>query len=137
MKKTLFLILGIGILATSCAKHTINSLMIDRDADTQEWHIDNRLLAHEIKLLQVKEIKEGDLLYVNVQLENTWRRPITGKIKVEFYDEHGVQMDNPWGWRPITLEAHQKPWFKFMAPKTEDKISKIRIMTRGIGKASM
>ncbi|MCK4307348.1 DUF1425 domain-containing protein [candidate division WOR-3 bacterium] len=136
MKKSLFLIIGAGILVLCCSS-TINSLFVHRDMGTHEWQIDNPFLAKDIKVLGVKEVKEGSLLYVNVLLKNSWYKPITGKVKVEFYDRNGVQLENPWGWHPITLESHQEEWFKFMAPKIEKEISKIKIMIRGIGKASM
>ncbi|GAI64458.1 unnamed protein product, partial [marine sediment metagenome] len=37
---------------------------------------------------------------------------------------------NPWGWHPLLLESHQEEWFKFIAPKTEDQITKIKVMIR-------
>jgi len=136
MKRYFLYIIGVVLILAGCA-HTINSLYISKDTATHTWHIDNPFLAKDIKVLDVKEIKIGNMLYVNVLLKNMWYRPISAKIKVNFYDKNGVQLENPWGWRPIILEAHQEEWYKFMAPKEAKEISGIKIMIRGIGKASM
>jgi len=112
-----------------CA-HTINYVRIYRTGEMQ-WQIDNPFLARDLKIEEVKEIQKGDLLYIAVRLHNTWFRPISGKIKAEFYDENGVQLENPWGWHPIILEAHQDEWIEFMAPRVSSKISSVKIMVRG------
>ena len=38
--------------------------------------------------------------------------PIGGKLKVQFYDTNGYQLDDPWGWKQIMLESLQEQWFK-------------------------
>ncbi len=111
--------------------------MINRESGETKWQIDNPLLARDIVVKDVKEITKDNILYVNILIKNGWYRPISGKIKVEFYDQYGIQLDNPWGWHPLLLESHQEEWFKFIAPKTEDQITKIKVMIRGIGKYSM
>mgnify|MGYP000207820528 CR=1 FL=1 len=132
MKKFfIFLILILG----GCA-HTINYVRIYRGSGVQ-WQIDNPFLAKDLKIEEVKEIQKGELLYIAVRLRNTWFRPISGKIKAEFYDENGIQLENPWGWHPILLEANQDEWIEFMAPRVASKISSVKIMIRGIGTVKM
>jgi hypothetical protein len=127
------IVLIIAVLVGCLPKATINSLVISRDVGSREWHIDNPILAQDLEILDVKEVQEGDLLYVNVLLQNTLYRPKSAKVKVEFYDRDGVQLENPWGWRPIILESHQEEWYRFMAPKSAKEISAIKIMVRGVG----
>jgi hypothetical protein len=114
-------------------KDTINTLTLYRHTGEREWQIDNPQGAWDVRVLDVREIQEGDILYVNLLIENSWHRPKHTKVKVEFFDRRGIQLDNPWGWRPVVMEAHQQEWFKFMAPKAEEEISKIKVMLRGIG----
>jgi len=121
----------------NCPRATINYALINRESGMTEWQIDNPLLAHDIVIKDVKETVKDNLLFVNILIENGWYRPINGKIKVAFYDASGVQLDNPWGWHPLLLESHQEEWFKFIAPKAEDHVTKIKVMVRGIGKYSM
>lgn len=120
----------------NCPRATINYVMINRESGETKWQIDNPLLARDIVIKDVKEITKNNILYVNILIKNGWYRPISGKIKVEFYDQSGIQLDNPWGWHPLLLESNQEEWFKFIAPKTEDQIMKIKVMIRGIGKYS-
>ena len=135
MIKKIGILLFFILIFTGCSS-TINSVKITRQQNQPtgfKWQVDNPFLADDIHVLEVKEIKKGSLLYVAVKLQNTWYNPISAKLKVEFYDKDGVALDNPWGWHPIILEAHQASWFKFMAPKQAKEISAVKIMIRGIG----
>lgn len=138
LMKSFITLVGVSLLSCMLLpKHTINSVVIHRGSGTEEWLIDNPFLTRDIKILEIKETKEGNLLFINVLIKNTWYRPIHAKIKVEFYDRKGIQIENPWGWHPLILETHQEEWFKFMAPLPEKEIGKIKIMLRGIGQVSM
>ncbi len=125
----------IVVLAAGCYAR-INSVIINRNAQTRSWDVDNILLAHDIRVLDVKEEVKDDMLYINVQIKNGWGAPIGGKLKVLFFDQSGVQLDDPWGWRQLMLESYQEQWFKFIAPGKADDISRLRIMVRGINKYS-
>ncbi|MEO0081433.1 MAG: hypothetical protein ABIL25_03950 [candidate division WOR-3 bacterium] len=129
-----FCVLGaVSLLACSAR---INSVIIDRDAGTRRWDIDNPFLANDIKILDVKEEEKNDALFVSILVRNGWGVRIGGLMKVQFYDRSGVQLDDPWGWHQINLESSQEEWFKFMAPKKADEISRIKVMVRGINKYS-
>jgi len=123
-------------LSLSCA-HTINSVTIYRHPSESlkkiEWKIDNPILANSVKIQSVKELRKGNLYYVAVQLKNTWYKPISAKLRVEFYDNNGVALENPWGWHPIIIEANQDAWFEFMAPKPLDEIGAVKVMIRDMG----
>ena len=134
----LCILLGVSLVyLVGCPRATINYAIINRISGETRWQIDNPFLAHDIEIKDVKEVIKDDVLFVNILLKNGWYRPISVKIKVEFYDLNGIQIDNPWGWHQLLLESHQEEWFKFIAPKTEEQITKIKVMIRGIGKYSM
>ncbi|MFO7639657.1 MAG: hypothetical protein R6X14_10265 [bacterium] len=128
--KRLLVLAGLVLLLGCSAR--INSVIIDRDAGTRRWDVDNIFLANDIKVLDVKEeVKEG-ALFVDILIRNGWAMPIGGKLKVQFYDRRGVELPDPWGWKPIQLESSQEQWFRAIAPRPADEISRMKIMTRGI-----
>jgi hypothetical protein len=137
--KRRYVALGLAVavvaLAAGCYAR-INSVIINRNTQTRAWDVDNILLAHDIRVLDVKEEVKDDMLYVNVLIKNGWGAPLGGKLKVLFFDQNGVQLDDPWGWRQLMLESYQEQWFKFIAPAKEDDISRLKIMVRGINKYS-
>lgn len=127
-------VLAFVVLAGCSAR--INSVIINRETGSRRWDIDNAFLANDIKVLEVKEEEKEGGLFVSVLVRNGWAMRIGGMMKVQFYDKAGVQLDDPWGWRQINLESSQEEWFKFMAPRPADQISKMKIMVRGINKYS-
>lgn len=114
----------------------INSVIIDREAGTRRWDIDNVFLSNDIKILDIKEEEKNEALFVNILVKNGWGMRIGGLMKVQFYDQSGVQLDDPWGWHQLMLESSQEEWFRFMAPKKAEEISRIKVMVRGINKYS-
>ena len=139
MRRLLMMVAGLalvaGLVMPGCAAR-INSVMIDRDAGSQRWDVDNVFLAHDIKVKEVKEEVKDGVLFVHVLLKSNWGMPIGGKLKVQFYDANGYQLDDPWGWKQIMLESLQEQWFKFMAPKPADQIGRMKVMVRGINRYS-
>lgn len=124
-----------AVLLLGCSAR-INSVVINRHNDTKRWDIDNIFLSKDIEIRDVKEDVKDGMLFVNILVKNGWAMPIGGKLKVLFYDQNGVQLDDPWGWHQINLESSQEEWFKFMAPKKAEEISKMKIMVRGINRYS-
>ncbi len=125
-----------GLMLILACSTTINSLWINRETESRRWVINNPVLASDIRVLDVKEEESGGALIVNVLLKNGWHMPIGGKVKMLFYDQNGVQLDDPWGWHQINLESNQEQWVKFVAPKPADQISKMKLMIRGINRYS-
>ncbi len=123
------------ILLLACST-TINSLWINRETASRRWVINNPVLASDIRVLDVKEEESDGALIVNVLLKNGWHMPIGGKVKMLFYDNNGVQIDDPWGWHQVLLESNQEQWVKFIAPKPADQISRMKLMLRGINRYS-
>ncbi len=123
------------ILLLACST-TINSLWINRETASRRWVINKPVLASDIRVLDVKEEESDGALIVNVLLKNGWHMPIGGKVKMLFYDNNGVQIDDPWGWHQVLLESNQEQWVKFIAPKPADQISRMKLMLRGINRYS-
>jgi uncharacterized protein YcfL len=126
---------GLFLLFIACSA-TINSLWINRENETRRWVINNPVLASDIRVLDVKEEESNGALIVNVLLKNGWHMPIGGKVKMLFYDEKGVQLDDPWGWHQVNLESNQEQWVKFIAPRPSDRIFRMKLMIRGINRYS-
>jgi len=127
------ILIGASLLGCSAR---INSVIIDREAGTRRWDIDNIFLANDIKVVDIKEEEKNGALFVNVLIRNGWAMRIGGLLKVQFYDNSGIQLDDPWGWHQINLESSQEEWFRFIAPRAADQIGRMKIMTRGINKYS-
>ncbi len=126
---------GLFLLFIACSA-TINSLWINRENETRRWVINNPVLASDIRVLDVKEEESNGALIVNVLLKNGWHMPIGGKVKMLFYDQQGVQLDDPWGWHQVNLESNQEQWVKFIAPRPSDQIFRMKLMIRGINRYS-
>ncbi|MEO0050843.1 MAG: DUF1425 domain-containing protein [candidate division WOR-3 bacterium] len=126
---------GPFLLFIGCAA-TVNSLWINRETETRRWVINNPVLASDIRVLNVKEEESDGALIVSVLLKNGWHMPIGGKVKMLFYDQNGVQLEDPWGWHQVNLESNQEQWVKFIAPRPSDEISKMKLMIRGINRYS-
>jgi hypothetical protein len=127
-------VVALAVLVGCSAR--INSVIINRETGTRRWDIDNAFLANDIKITDIKEEEKNGALFVSVLVHNGWAIRIGGLMKAQFYDKDGVQIDDPWGWHQVNLESSQEEWFKFMAPKKADEISRIKIMVRGINKYS-
>jgi len=125
------------VFVLNCAQATINSVVISKVKGGSTWEIDNPLLANDIEIRDVKQVITNGNLFINILLKNSWYHPISGKIKLEFFGTNGVQFDDPWGWHTLLLESHQEEWFKFIAPRKGNQITKIKVMVRGIGEYSM
>lgn len=134
LKRVLSITLS-GLLLVVCAQ-TINSLWINRESETRRWVINNPVLASDIRVLDVREEESEGALVVSVLLKNGWHMPIGGKVKMLFYDQNGVQLDDPWGWHQINLESNQEQWVKFVAPRPAAQISRMKLMIRGINRYS-
>ncbi|MGB9741915.1 MAG: DUF1425 domain-containing protein [candidate division WOR-3 bacterium] len=134
INRWLSLVLAASLL-TVCAQ-TINSLWINRETGSRRWVINNPVLAGDIRVLDVKEEESDGALLVSVLLKNGWHMPIGGKVKMLFYDQNGVQLDDPWGWHQVNLEANQEQWVKFVAPRPAGQISRMKLMIRGINRYS-
>ncbi|MEO0068353.1 MAG: DUF1425 domain-containing protein [candidate division WOR-3 bacterium] len=126
---------GFFLLFIGCAA-TVNSLWINRENGTRRWVINNPVLASDIRVLNVKEEESDGALIVSVLLKNGWHMPIGGKVKMLFYDQNGVQLEDPWGWHQVNLESNQEQWVKFIAPRPSDEISRMKLMIRGINRYS-
>lgn len=126
--------LALAILMLAACSARINSVTINRETGTRRWQVDNIFLANDIRVMDVQEEVKDGVLFVNVLLKNGWHMPIGGKLKVLFYDDGGVQLDDPWGWRQVNLESRQEEWFRFMAPKPSEQVERMKIMIRGINK---
>lgn len=130
------LIAGAAVLLLCVCAQTINSLWINRETGSRRWVINNPVLASDIRVLDVREEESDGALIVSVLLKNGWHMPIGGKVKMLFYDERGVQLDDPWGWHQVMLESNQEQWIKFLAPAPADRISRMKLMIRGINRYS-
>ena len=66
-----------------------------------------------------------------VKLRNFVWFDIVMEVKMDFYDESGAKLDNPWGWKPLTLEGKQDDWVEFMAPNEHARHFKLYMQKAG------
>jgi uncharacterized protein YcfL len=129
-------ILLTALVLAACSAR-IGPVNINRDTGTRRWQVDDIFLADDIRVMDVQEEVKDEVLFVNVLLKNGRQTPIGCKIRVLFYDAGGVQLDDPWGWRQISLESRQEEWFRFMAPRRSEEISRMKMMVRGINRPGL
>jgi len=114
------------IVFTSC-QATMNTFSFSKNIDNGQWSIDNPILSLGLDVEDYKVEVNNENLIVNVMLRNKIYKPVVARIKVDFYDKQGVQLENPWGWKRIIVESHQSEWFKFIASKKATEVEFIKI----------
>lgn len=73
-------------------------------------------LNNQIKVVDIKMIESENSKVFNVMIKNFMPFEINLEIKMDFYNQDGIKLDNSWGWKPFTLEEEQSDWIKFISP---------------------
>lgn len=79
------------------------------------------------------QIKVEDIIITDIENSKMWNVMIKNlmwfdmnlECKMDFYDENGIKLDNPWGWKPLTVEKGQSDWIKFISPNKSAKNFKL------------
>ena len=100
-----------GLYGCGSGINTVTSQGSSKYTRTGDVFLDDQIALEEIRIDDKVTPKTYNLrvrskMWFNMVLE----------VKMDFYDESGVKMDNPWGWKPVTIEPKQDEWVKFTAP---------------------
>jgi uncharacterized protein YcfL len=106
------IILSLIILIASCA--SVNRVSVDANTNSQNSiQIGDVFLSEALKVkdLVVRRNSNGNMI-VNVLFENQLYTKVNAQVKIEFFDEDGVKIDDPWGYKPLVIEGQQQEWIK-------------------------
>lgn len=83
--------------------------------------IGDPFLNEIVKVKNIKVTENKTSRIVNVQLQNLEFYEVHLEVKADFFDKNGIQIDNPWGYKPISIQGEQTAWVKFIAPSKKAK----------------
>lgn len=84
-------------------------------------------LDNQIAIEEIQKNSEAMTPSFNVRLANKMWFDMVLEVKMDFYDDGGVKLDNPWGWKPVSVEPKQDEWVKFTAPSGKAKNFKLYV----------
>lgn len=125
MKQLIYVILFCGLVNCS----GINTMTSKNSMTYTE--IGDLFLNDQIKVDDIKVVETENGKSWNVSIKNLMWFDINLEVKMDFYDADGIKVDNPWGWKPLTLEKAQGEWVKFTAPNKSVRNFKLLIKKAG------
>ena len=111
-KYLLFQIIVTSLIYFNCSD--INT--ITGDNNVMYTNIGDEFLNEQIKVNNIKVTESNNSKVFNVKISNLMWFDMNIEVKMDFYDSEGIKQDNPWGWKPLTIEQGQSDWVKFIAP---------------------
>lgn len=76
-------------------------------------------LKPQVGVLKTDEDIVNGLLQAKVIFKNMVNWTVNCEVKVKFRDKDGFDLENPWGWFPLTLESSELKTFTRIAPSPE------------------
>ena len=128
MKKIskVLLMITVGILVlTFYSCRTVNT--ISKKGNSMFSEVGDYLLDNQVLLENIKVIDKNQGKFFNVELKNLMFFDLNIEAKMDFYDSDGVQIDNPWGYKPVKIENGQSVWISLAAPNKEVKNFKLSL----------
>ena len=104
-----------AVLFFNCA--SVNRLEVDADSNRQMgFQIGDTFLSESVKIkdLVVEKNSAGNII-TNILFKNMLYSELNIQVKVEFFDENGIIIDDPWGYKPLVIEGLQEKWIKFVS----------------------
>ena len=122
-----YIIILLLVSIWSCSN--INTITNKNDYTYTE--IGDIFLNDQIRVENIKIIESENSKVCNVMIKNLMWFDMNIEVKMDFYDSDGIKLDNPWGWKPITLEKGQSDWFKFISPNKNTQNFKLYMKKAG------
>jgi uncharacterized protein YcfL len=120
-------LLPLLILFYSCSGiNTVNS-----SGSMTVTKVGDFFLNDQVKVVDIKSSYNENASTISVKLQNLMWYEMELEVKMDFFDDEGIKLDNPWGWKPITLEEEQADWIKFIAPNNNAKDFKLYVQRAG------
>jgi len=76
-------------------------------------------LKPQVGVLKTEDDIVNGLLQAKVILKNMVNWTVNCEVKVKFRDKDGFDLEDPWGWFPLTLESSELKTFTRIAPSPE------------------
>ena len=111
LRKTIMLLASLSILI-SCSN--INT--ITKKNDYTYTTVGDIFLNDQIRVEDIQIVETENSKSINVMMKNLMWFDINLEVKMDFYDQNNIKVDNPWGWKPLTIEQGQSEWIKFTSP---------------------
>ncbi len=109
--------------------HGVNT--ISGNGSQAYTHVGDVFLNAQITVTDIRFEKASDPPRTKVHLMNNTGHELVIEVKMDFYDESGVKIDNPWGWKPLTLESNLDEWVEFTAPNKNAASYRLAIQYAG------
>ena len=94
----------------------------------KDYIINDKALAKEIEILDVKARQIGDFLEGQAVIRNRKKENVQFEYRFEWYDQEGFPVDsNLTLWTPDLVNGSETKWIKSTSPKTQAKGFKILI----------
>jgi len=77
------------------------------------------VLKPQVGVLKTDEDIVNGLLQAKVIFKNMVNWTVNCEVKVKFRDKDGFDLEDAWGWFPLTLESSELKTFKRVAPSAE------------------
>ncbi len=106
-----------------CSCSNINTITSKNDFTYTE--VGDVFLNDQIRVEDIKINESENGKAFNVMMKNLMWFDMNLEVKMDFYDRDGIKLDNPWGWKPFTLEQGQSDWIKFISPNKNTRNFKL------------
>jgi len=116
-KKRIASIVAMGVLVSLVSCVSVNTATYDASSNRQMGFKTGDTFLNEsvyIKDVVVNKNSNGNMT-VNVLFQNMLYTTLNLEVKVEFYDASGVVLDDPWGYKPMSIMGQQEKWEKFIS----------------------
>lgn len=110
LKKMSLLMVCLLVLSIGCAKR---KQIITRVGLEQKGEF---ILGERINLVNCKESRIGDILYLKLRFVNLMPRRASIQLRVQFFDGDGDLMKDPWGWQTVVIEGGEILTREVVAP---------------------
>ena len=108
----------VAVLLAACSASNMSQMEVDENGEpTHKVYSNNSLLGSRISVVDLKQKKVGDLLYVQATLENDWKFQLDFQYKIKFFDADGFELA-PEGqpWRQVVMAGRSQNNVKAIAP---------------------
>lgn len=127
MKTSYFTFLIFGYLFVGCSG--INTVSNQNGYNSTK--IGDIFLNDQIKVVDIKTLDSDNGRTFIVSLKNLMWFDMNIETKMDFYNDDGILLDNPWGWKPLTIEREQISQIKYIAP--QKNITKFKLLMQKAG----
>ncbi|MDX1409909.1 MAG: YcfL family protein, partial [Saprospiraceae bacterium] len=106
------------LLLVACSASNMSQMEVGEDGEpTHKVYSNNSLLGSRISVVDLKQKRVGDLLYMQATLENDWKFQLDFQYKIKFFDADGFELQpEAQSWRQVVMAGRSQNNVKAIAP---------------------